>query len=310
MGKLRRTVLTVLLAGSLAGCGSGMVTTGADDPFPVPAGATTPATTTTAGPDITDLDAPPPFRVRYDDQEVVLRPHTFCFGNGCADGAPPRHVVSVGSPSQVQVFVPVEGWDLEVTFTSGDAECGRRQSVRPDGADGWFVLEPVGRAGDQRVDLFASGEGGDMIAAFDWRTTEDGQLPAPTAVMSVIADHDGRPDSYGVELSLVNLAATPETATAQVTVTAATGRSLTFDAHRMTGGCLSEGSVYFDGPDGSGREAAGLDDFPFTYVVSVTIDGSTHRATARYPDDEIEDNEPNVRLDFDPPLPAVGRQPG
>ena len=211
-----------LLGAALTGCGSHVSTTGADDPVPVRAGATTPVGTTTSGPDMTGIEAPPPFRVRADDQEIVLRPYAFCFRNGCADGAP-THVVSVGSPAEVHVFVPVDGWDLEATVTTGDVQCGRRQTVRPDGADGWYVLRPVGRAGDQRVDLFARGDGGDMIAAFDWRTTADGALPEPEAVTALIADHDGRPDSYGVELTLSNLASTPESATARVTVTAANG---------------------------------------------------------------------------------------
>ena len=294
----------LLLGVAVAGCGSGVSTVGADDPVPVPAGATTPVATTTSGTEMTgDLEGPPPFRLRYDDQEVVLWPHTFCYDNGCADGAP-TDVVSVGSPAEVRVFVPVDGWDLDATFVSGDPQCGRRQTVRPEGTDGWYVLRPVGRAGDQRVDLFASG-GGDMIAAFDWQTTADGALPRPEALTALIADHDGRPDSYGVELSLVNLAGTPEEATAEVTVTAANGRSLTFDAHRSVQDCQAEGTVYFDGPDRSGRDVADLGGFPFRYDIVVTLDGTTHRATARYPADEIVGNEPSVRLDFDPPLPAL-----
>ena len=119
-----------------------------------------------------------------------------------------------------------------------------------------------------------------MAAAFDWRTPVQGPLPTPEAVTALIADHDGRPDSYGVELSLANLAATPEDATARVTVTAANDRSLTFDAHRSTQDCLPEGTVSFDGPDRSGREAAELGDFPFRYDVEMTLDGTTYRATA------------------------------
>lgn len=304
MRRLARATSTALLCTALAGCGSQVSTTGADDPLPVPAGATTPTATTTAGTEMTGMEGPPPFRVRHDDQELVLFPYSFCFASGCADGAP-SDVVSVGSPAEVRVFVPVEGWDLEATVTTGDPRCGRRQTVRPEGADGWYVLRPVGRAGEQRVDIFARGDGGDMIAAFDWRTPVDGELPEPEASTALIADHDGRPDSYGVELSLTNLATTPDTATARVTVTAADGASLTFDAHRSAQDCLPEGTVVFDGPDASGREAAALGDFPFRYDITVTLDGSTHRATARYPADEITGNEPSVRLRFEPPLPAL-----
>ena len=301
---VRRSAVVVLLGAALTGCGSHVSATGADDPVPVRAGATTPVGTTTSGPDMSGIEAPPPFRVRAGDQEIVLRPYAFCFRNGCADGAP-TDVVSVGSPAEVHVFVPVDGWDLEATITTGDEQCGRRQTVRPNGADGWYVLRPVGRAGDQRVDLFARGDGGDMIATFDWRTTADGALPEPEAVTALIADHDGRPDSFGVELTLSNLASTPESATARVTVTAANGRSLTFDAHRSSQDCLPDGTVFFDGPDRSGHDAADLGGFPFRYDVAVTLDGTTQQATARYPADEIEGNEPSVRLDFAPPLPAL-----
>lgn len=295
--------MTVVL---LAGCGSDLATTGADDPLPAPAGGTTPATTVSAGQPATGLDSPPPFRIRYDDKELVLHPFTFCFDNGCADGMP-LDVPSVGSPDELRVFVPVEGWALDVAMTSGTGRCGRVQSARTTTTgDGWFVVRPVGAAGDKRVELFASGDGGDMVAEITWRTTQDGPLPRPTSVMSVIADHDGRPDSYGVELSLSNLPVTPEKVTAQITVTAGNGRSLTFDAQRSDQDCLPEGTVAFDGPDEDGRAASELGDFPFRYDVEVTLDGTTHRATATYPADQIEGNEPNVRLRFDPPLPSLG----
>jgi hypothetical protein len=302
---LRSVVVGGLLVTALAGCGSTTVTVGADDPVPEPAGGTAPAATRTAGPEMTGMASPPPFRVRYDDQELVLAPFTFCFESGCADGVP-TDVVSVGSPDEVRVFVPVEGWILDATVTTGDSRCGRQQALRPERRDGWFTLRPVGLAGDKQVDLFAHGRGGDMVARFAWRATQDGPLPEPEAVTALIADHDGRPDSYGVELSLSNLATTPESATARVTVTAANGRSLTFAAHRSRQDCLPEGTVFFDGPDSSGRDAADLGDFPFRYDVVVTLDGTTHRATASYPADEIDGNEPSVRLDFDPPLPALG----
>ena len=118
-------------------------------------------------------------------------------------------------------------------------------------------------------------------------------------------DHDGRPDSYGIELELANLAATPIDATASITVQAADGDELTFDAQRAPG-CLAEGTVYCDGPDEDGLRAAALGDFPFTYEVEVVLDGTRHTATAAFPDDVIEGNEPSVALDFEPPLPALG----
>ena len=130
------------------------------------------------------------------------------------------------------------------------------------------------------------------------------ELPRPTAGLALIADHDGRPDSYGIELMILNLEGTPREAVAEITVTAANGQSLTFEATRATG-CYGEGGVYWDGPDDSGIEAAQLGPAPFAYRVALTLDGTEYMATATWPDDEIEGNEPSVALEFSPELPAL-----
>jgi hypothetical protein len=39
--------------------------------------------------------------------------------------------------------------------------------------------------------------------------------------------------------------------------------------------------------------------------VTLTLDGRTYVATAVYPDDEIEGNEPSVGLQFTPGLPGL-----
>ena len=168
----------------------------------------------------------------------------------------------------------------------------------------WYVLRPAGHSGAHEVELFAQGDG-DMVASFRWDTTASGELPKPQATLALIADNDGRADSYGVELMLQNLARTPRSAKAQVTVTAANGRSLTFDATRAAQRCWPDGTVYFDGPDSQGTTAASLGDLPFHYDVTLTIDGATYRASADYPTDEIPGNEPSVALAFSPALPAM-----
>jgi len=249
------------------------------------------------------MEAPPPYRLRYNDSELVLRPHTWCYDAGCVDGIS-ENPPSVGSPPSILVYVPVEDWDLTATFTPADQRCGRQSTVKPTKEQGWYVLEPAGRAGPYNVELFAQG-GGDMIADFRWTTPADGDLPTPKARLALIAEHDGEADSYGVELVLENLAETPRSTEAKITTTAANGRSLTFEATRARGGCWPEGTVYFDGPDAEGKAAAALGDFPFHYTVTVTIDGTTYRASADYPADEIRGNEPSVALKFSPALPAL-----
>lgn len=156
--------------------------------------------------------------------------------------------------------------------------------------------------------LFGQGNG-DLAVSFEWTTTVDGPFPEPEAQIGVLADHDGSVDSFGVELSVTNLASTPTNAQATITVTAADGNSLTFDPLPRTLGpdCTSiEGSVAWNGPLEHGVAAAALGPPPFTYDVTVTLDGVAHRAIATWPDEQIAGSEPYVGLDFDPPLPALG----
>jgi len=129
-------------------------------------------------------------------------------------------------------------------------------------------------------------------------------MPVPDARLAVLADHDGEVDSYGVELELSDLRATPRSARAEITVTAANGVSLTFEAIPAKG-CLGEGAIYWNGPDRAGRQAARLGPAPFRYDVAVVLDAVRHTATAYWPADLIDGNEPSVELRFSPPLPAL-----
>lgn len=94
-----------------------------------------------------------------------------------------------------------------------------------------------------------------------------------------------------------------DTPTAEITGTAADGESLTFEARKPTG-CGGSGSVFFNGPDAKGHEAAELGEAPFSYEVRLTLGDAVHVGTGTYPDDLIEDLHPYVALTSDPPLPA------
>ncbi len=285
----------------LLGCGSEVIEPTGPPPSPVPP---SPSVTITHG-KWQDTEQPPPFRVRYADTELELYAFTFCYSMGCVDGAdpdPPR----VGSPEELLVFVPVRDFDnLSVHQVEAGEDCGGRRvaaHVTPLG-NGWWLVRPRGPAGDYAVDLFASGEGsGDMVATVRWQTPSDQPLPEPEAWLALIADHDGRPDSYGLELSVINLAASPAEYAATITVTAGNGQSLTFEATRSPERCTGEGEVVFDGPASEGTRAAALGDFPFTLEVELILDGVAHTANAIFPDDVIEGNEPAVALRFSPPL--------
>ncbi len=250
-------------------------------------------------------DAPPPVTVRSDDRSMDLTAWTYCFGNICADGSPPADPPDVGSPEEVTVEFPLSGWSFTASFVPAGKRCGRvQQASLLEAADGRFLLRPVGYADTYDVTLFGQGNG-DLFVSFRWTTPTDGPLPKPEARLAVLAGHDGQIDSYGVELELSNLARTPLKAEATVTVRAETGEEITFAATRAESRCWPEGTVYWDGPDQRGLDAAALGEGPFTYEVELVLDGVRYVATASWPSDEIVGNEPSVALEFTPDLPAV-----
>ena len=252
-----------------------------------------------------DLDAPPPVTVRYGDDAVELEPWTFCYANGCADGMPPEDPHDVGSPEEVVIDFPLSGWSFNATFKTAGEECGREFPAQAEPlGDGSFVLRPAGYAGSYDVTLFGKGDG-DLFVTFRWTTRDDGPLPQPKARMALLAEHDGKLDSYGVELMLSDLAQTPEDAAATITVRASNGDEVTFEAKRARSNCWPEGTVYWDGPDDEGMAAEELPGQRFTYEVDVTLDGEHYVGTAIWPDDVIKGNEPSARLEFEPELPAL-----
>ncbi|HEY8546113.1 MAG TPA: hypothetical protein VIL36_13735 [Acidimicrobiales bacterium] len=274
-----------------------------EDGMPVPGEAPPPP----------DDGGPPRVRVTAGDRSLELDAVTYCYGTVCADGVPPASLPDVGAASEVQVDFALEDWTFTAELRPAGDECGRSEVVElvPDGR-GRHVLRPAGPAGD--YDVFLSGWGdGDVFYAFRWTTTGDGPSAAPTARLALPADHDGRVDSYGVELEVAHLATTPAAASASVTLRAADGRSHTFPLpDRAMLGC-PEGHVSWTAPAQTGLDAlaavggvgAPVEPGMYTVEVVLTLDGVEHRATARWPDDTIAGNEPSVALDFTPALPAV-----
>jgi hypothetical protein len=250
------------------------------------------------------LDSPPPVTVRSPSTALTLHPWTFCYKNGCADGFPPAEPPDVGSADELAVEFPLKNWQFTATFKPEGVNCPRQHVVPlPRGADDTFALRPAGPAGTYEVTLAGQGEG-DLFVSFQWTTPRDGPMPTPEARLAIVADHDGQPDSYGVELVLSNLASTPIQSSAEISVTSAGGRSITFEP-TVASRCIAEGTVYWDGPDDQGRAAAQLGEPPFTYDVEVTLDGISYRASATWPTDQIPGNEPSVALEFSPPLPSL-----
>lgn len=252
-----------------------------------------------------DLEGPPPVTIRFADESLELEPWTYCYGTVCADGMPPEDPPDVGQPEEVVIEYPLEGWSFTASFEPVGEECGREFPAAPEPLDGGrFILRPAGYPGTYDVTLSGRGDG-DLYTTFRWTTTSKGPLPEPRARLAVLADHDGELDSYGVELMLAHLARTPDEASATITVRASSGEEVSFDAERARRGCWPEGTLYWDGPDDSGLTAAELPGKRFTYEVEILLDGERHVAMATWPDDVIRGNEPSVRLEFEPELPAL-----
>jgi hypothetical protein len=293
--------VAVVTAVVLAGCGADDPTARtANRPPPMDASTSEDPEDATAAP-----ESPPSVTVRFGDRSLELQPWTYCYGNGCVDGIPPADPPDVGSPEQISIEYPLTGWSFIASFRPADDKCGRQQDVPLEPQDDrTHVLSPAGHAGTYDVTLFGQGNG-DLFVMFRWTTPNDGPLPIPEARLAVLADHDGRVDSYGVELEVKNLASTPVDATATITVRAGDDRAVTFDATRAPIQCLPTGTVYWDGPDDQGLAAAALGEGPFTYEVALVLDRVRHTATAAWPGDVIAGNEPSAALDFQPDLPAL-----
>lgn len=264
-------------------------------------------------------DAPPDITVTggasdgSDGSELVLRPHAYCWGNGCVDGVPPDSLPEAGAAGELVVEFPVPDWTFQASFRRAGDPCARTQSADLERlSPTTYRLAPLGEAGSYDIELFGrpEGGGGDVITALRWTTLADGPPPEPEAWLAVLADNDGQVDSYGVEFSVSNLAASPERYHAEVTVTAAGGAQYTFAPHPEPAapeGCDAvEGGLSWYGPEAAGKEAAAIGQPPFTYTVELDLDGVTYVGTAAWPGDEHPDQAPSVPLTFEPPLPAVG----
>jgi hypothetical protein len=124
-----------------------------------------------------DLKAPPPVTVRFFDQSIDLHAWTYCYKNGCVNGAPPDNPPEVGQPGEVIVEFPHSEWSFKASFSPAGEECGRIQQVPLEPTDdGEFVLRPAGYAAAYDVTLSGRGNGS-LSTTFRWTTPIDGPLP-------------------------------------------------------------------------------------------------------------------------------------
>ena len=253
---------------------------------------------------------PPTLTVQGAGAPVDLRPWSYCWGHACADGAPPQSLPSVGAADRVRVAGSEIGLGFSAQFAASKDDCARVQHVFLGTMGKDFSLWPAGPAGTYDVQLHVEGAQGHSASySFQWTTTRDGVWPVPAASTSVLADNDGTITSYGVNLSVENLALTPRRASATIEVTSAEGLKTTIQLRRAQAGerCEPTGSIRFEAPETEAQPAIASGSAPFRYQVLLVLDGRNYRAAASWPDDQIPDYHPYVKLQFRPELPALPR---
>jgi len=116
------------------------------------------------------IDQPPPVTVRYGNHQLVLHPYTWCFGNACADGIPPRHPPRVFGASRLYLDFPLEDWTVRATFTPIGLS-RPSETVTPQQTSAGLLLHPPTRfrakAGVYDVTVSARGQG-DLVTMFRW----------------------------------------------------------------------------------------------------------------------------------------------
>ena len=241
---------------------------------------------------------------------VDAAPWTACLAHGCWDGAPglAGELPKVGAPDALYFSFDYPGWSFrDVSFNPIEEKCRARVITveATQVSDGVYRIDPAGSPGRWRIDVFGRGPEGDAVTSVVWDTTAAGTKgERASGVASVLAGHDGRLDSYGVELSLTRLDRAYDDATASVTVTSRSGRSVTIRPHGPSRDCGRVGELFLTAPEDQGRRATRLGAGPYTYTAKVRLGDTTYVGTGTYPDDLIKGNEPNIRLTWDPPLPS------
>ena len=224
----------------------------------------------------------------------------------CTDGFfEDDDLVEVGRPESVDFWFGRPGWRFDATFQELGAKCPRSFTVPAETTgDQTFRVDPAGSAGRYRVDLFGRGPEGDVYTSFAWETPADGPVDPPRATIALVSDDGDDLTSYSLEVSVQDLADQPETASLEVTATAANGESMTLTALWTDQGsrCYTRGNLFFQDNESSG--VAELGPAPFTYEVVLTLDGEKYVGTAVWPRDETRNEAPYTVLTFDPPLPA------
>ncbi|GAB2860328.1 hypothetical protein [Nocardioides pacificus] len=296
----------------------GIGVVGGGDPSPDHrAAGSSPSPSDRPDPSYTWGDEPSPVVLRLADGDVALSAWGYCWTGPpsprgtakgiCVDSLGPstRDLPSAGEHDALDFWFGLKGWDFRATFTELDAACPRSHTVRAERiGDQTFRLQPAGPPGRYRVDLFGTGEAGDVTTSFAWTTPVGGPGEEPSAHLALLRKAGDYAVAPRMQLVVEGLGFQPDEVEAEVVARTARGIPIVVDATlNHPGTCPVEGSLSFSGQPPVHPEAT-LGPAPFTYEVRLTLDGEEYVGTAVWPRDQIKGQRPHTRLTFTPPLPG------
>jgi hypothetical protein len=283
----------------VAGCGD-------ETADPAPAAASPTSAPETAG---WDGEGPPPLELRADGASITAAQGTSCWGNGCFDSVTPRasELPRIGPAATLEVGFPLPAnWGVRIGDDTGFRGCGDYPVLVEAGDDGTLRLSPSGPPGVRVASYFAYAGGGDTSGWWRWHDApRDGQ---PLAWVHV---NQNSPSSGGMtDLRLVlDDADVDGEVSARVTVTAADGAASTFALPEVDQHCPDDGVVELALSPGTPEQRIdGLGPAPYSYDVSLEVDGAAHTGVGAWSGEGTEHGG-DAALTFDPSLPSLAEKP-
>ena len=257
-----------------------------------------------------DPIGPPPLTLRRPEGLVDLDPWSWCTSSGCSTGVPPEQPAATSADGSVAVFFPRDGWVFDAAIGyPGAGRCGRtaHEWLEPS-ADGTYVVTAPGAAGTWDVTLTGySDEGGMLSATFRWTTPA--RHPSTEAFGDLTFLWPQRGVTSPPVLSLRGLAVEPPSAEAELTLPGQPDLA-PYRLHLSSDSCRGDGAVALV-PEGSLVGSTLLPQLGDTERVEVHMffDDDQYVGTATWPDDYLAHGATQLRLTWDPPLPAWDGSP-
>jgi hypothetical protein len=253
---------------------------------------------------------PPPLTLRRPEGIVDLDAWSWCTAAGCSTGERPDHPAVTTAAGHVAFFFPLAGWVFDAAFAyPGAGHCGRTAHEPLEaGPDGTYDVAAPGAVGTWDVAVTGySDEGGYLSAEFRWTTAASD--PGTEAVGDLVWLWPRRGVTSPPTLSLRGLADDPLRAEAELTLPGHPGIP-PYRLHQASDDCPGSGALTLV-PDGSLVGSTLVPQLRDTERVEVHLffDDDEYVGTATWPDDYLTHGSAQLRLTWEPALPAWDGSP-